>query len=116
MNGTHSHEHSNTGALAGNRCNNVIKCSQKRLLQSRFPIHPGEILLEDYIKAMGVSVRALAFALYVPYSRLREMTKGERGISADTACVSNAVRQWSARLAESACAYERRIARQLSVK
>jgi len=49
------------------------------------PVHPGEILLEDYIKPMGVSVRAVAIALHVPYSRLREITKGERGVSADTA-------------------------------
>lgn len=49
------------------------------------PVHPGEILLEDYIKPMGVSVRFLAMALKVPYSRLSEITKGERGVSADTA-------------------------------
>ena len=49
------------------------------------PVHPGEVLLEDYIKPMGVSVRAVAMALHVPYSRLSEITKGERGVSADTA-------------------------------
>ena len=42
-------------------------------------------MLEDYIKPMGVSVRAVAMALHVPYSRLSEITKGERGVSADTA-------------------------------
>lgn len=49
------------------------------------PIHPGEILLEDYIKPMGTSVRALSQALHVPYSRLREIVDGNRGVSADTA-------------------------------
>jgi len=49
------------------------------------PVHPGEVLLEDYIKPMGVSVRAVAMALHVPYSRLSEITKSERGVSADTA-------------------------------
>jgi addiction module HigA family antidote len=49
------------------------------------PVHPGEILLEDYIKPMGVSVRAVAIALHVPYSRLSEITKGTRGVTADTA-------------------------------
>jgi addiction module HigA family antidote len=49
------------------------------------PVHPGEVLLEDYIKPMGVSVRAVAMALHVPYSRLSEITKGQRGVSADTA-------------------------------
>lgn len=49
------------------------------------PVHPGEVLLEDYIKPMGISVRALSFALHVPYSRLREIVDGKRGVSADTA-------------------------------
>jgi addiction module HigA family antidote len=49
------------------------------------PVHPGEVLLEDYIKPMGVSVRALSMALHVPYSRLREIVDGKRGVSADTA-------------------------------
>lgn len=49
------------------------------------PVHPGEVLLEDYIKPMGVSVRAVSLALHVPYSRLSEITKGERGVTADTA-------------------------------
>jgi len=48
------------------------------------PVHPGEVLLEDYIKPMGVSVRAVAMALH-PCSRLSEITKGQRGVSADTA-------------------------------
>lgn len=49
------------------------------------PVHPGEILMEDYIKPMGMSVRAVALALSVPYSRLSEIVKGQRGVSADTA-------------------------------
>jgi len=49
------------------------------------PVHPGEVLLEDYIKPMGISVRELALALHVPYSRLSEIVNGNRGISADTA-------------------------------
>ena len=49
------------------------------------PVHPGEILLEDYIKPMGISVRALSLALRVPYSRMREIVDGNRGVSADTA-------------------------------
>ena len=49
------------------------------------PVHPGEILLEDYIKPMGASVRAVTMALHEPYSRLSEIVKGERVVSADTA-------------------------------
>lgn len=48
-------------------------------------VHPGEVLLEDYIKPMGIDVRALALALHVPYSRLREIVDGNSGVSADTA-------------------------------
>ena len=49
------------------------------------PVHPGEILMEDYIKPMGVSVRAVAIALNVPYARLNEIVKGKRGVSAEIA-------------------------------
>ena len=49
------------------------------------PVHPGEVLLEDTIKPMGVSVQALSWALHVQTSRLREIVDGKRGISADTA-------------------------------
>jgi addiction module HigA family antidote len=48
-------------------------------------VHPGEILLEDYIKPTSMSVRALSLALNVPYSRMREIVDGKRRISADTA-------------------------------
>lgn len=49
------------------------------------PVHPGEVLLEDYLKPLGMSVNALAKALHVPYSRLREVVDEKRGITADTA-------------------------------
>jgi addiction module HigA family antidote len=42
-------------------------------------------LSDEDIKPLGVSVRALSLALHVPYSRLREIVDGKRGISADTA-------------------------------
>jgi plasmid maintenance system antidote protein VapI len=43
------------------------------------PVHPGEVLLEDYIKPMGISVRALSLALHVPsvsYTHLRAHETG----------------------------------------
>ncbi len=49
------------------------------------PVHPGEVLLEDYIKPLGISVNALSKTLHVPYSRLREVVDGKRGVTADTA-------------------------------
>ncbi|CAA6606040.1 Plasmid maintenance system antidote protein [Rhodospirillaceae bacterium LM-1] len=48
------------------------------------PIHPGEIL-QGELEELGVSVTALARALDVPQSRMAEIVKGERGVSADTA-------------------------------
>ncbi len=47
--------------------------------------HPGEILLEDWLKPMGISQYALAKAINVPPRRINEIVKGLRGITADTA-------------------------------
>lgn len=49
------------------------------------PVHPGEVLLEDYLKPLGLSVNALAKALAVPTSRMNDIVNERRGISADTA-------------------------------
>ena len=49
------------------------------------PIHPGEVLREEYLKPLGMSVNALAQALRVPATRLHEIVKERRSISADTA-------------------------------
>ena len=49
------------------------------------PIHPGEILREEFMKPMGLSQNALARALHVPARRINEIVLEKRGISADTA-------------------------------
>lgn len=49
------------------------------------PIHPGEILREDYLVPLGLSVNALANALRVPATRLHEIVKERRAITLDTA-------------------------------
>ncbi|MCZ6719619.1 MAG: HigA family addiction module antitoxin [Gammaproteobacteria bacterium] len=49
------------------------------------PIHPGEILLEDFLKPMGVSQYRLAKATSVPARRINEIVHGKRAITADTA-------------------------------
>ena len=49
------------------------------------PIHPGEILLEDFLKAMGISQYRLAQDISVPPRRINEIVHGSRRISADTA-------------------------------
>lgn len=48
-------------------------------------IHPGEILLEEFLVPMGVSQNALARAIGVPPRRINEIVLGKRGITADTA-------------------------------
>jgi addiction module HigA family antidote len=49
------------------------------------PIHPGEILLEEFLKPLGVSQYRLAKSIGVPPRRVNEIVLGKRGISADTA-------------------------------
>lgn len=49
------------------------------------PIHPGEILLEEFLKPLGISQNALARALRVPPDRINAIVQGKRSITADTA-------------------------------
>lgn len=53
-----------------------------RLLE---PIHPGEILREEFLKPMEISINRLARELLVPPGRISEIVNGKRGITADTA-------------------------------
>ena len=49
------------------------------------PIHPGEILQEDFIDGFGITQNKLAIAIGVPPRRINEIVHGKRGITADTA-------------------------------
>jgi addiction module HigA family antidote len=49
------------------------------------PIHPGEILREDYLKPLDMSAHALSKALHVPPARVNDIVLERRGISPDTA-------------------------------
>ncbi len=49
------------------------------------PAHPGEILREEFLEPMGLSVYALAKAIKVPRSRVNDIVLGRRTITADTA-------------------------------
>jgi addiction module HigA family antidote len=49
------------------------------------PIHPGEVLLEDFLKPLGLSANALAKALRVPAPRINDVVRRRRRVSADTA-------------------------------
>jgi addiction module HigA family antidote len=47
--------------------------------------HPGEVLSEEFLVPLGMSVNALAMALRVPATRIGAIVKGERSVTADTA-------------------------------
>ena len=49
------------------------------------PVHPGEILFEEFLKPMNLSQNKLANEVGVPARRINEIVLGKRGISADTA-------------------------------
>ena len=49
------------------------------------PVHPGEVLQEEFLKPMGLSQNQIALALRVPARRINEIVHGNRRITADTA-------------------------------
>ena len=49
------------------------------------PIHPGEILLEEFLKPLGMSMNKLATVLHVPANRITQIVEGRRSISGETA-------------------------------
>lgn len=49
------------------------------------PVHPGEVLLEEFLKPMGLSQNRLALEIGVPTRRINEIVLGKRRITADTA-------------------------------
>ena len=53
--------------------------------KKRSPIFPGEILRDDYLVPADISLNRLAMDIHVPVSRVYEIVKGERAITADTA-------------------------------
>jgi addiction module HigA family antidote len=48
------------------------------------PIHPGETLREDFLKPLGLTVNKLAIELMVPVTRINDIARGRRAITADT--------------------------------
>lgn len=56
-----------------------------RIPTNRVPTHPGEMLLEEFLKPMGLSQRDLADGIHVPYQRINEIVNGRRGVTPGTA-------------------------------
>ena len=57
----------------------------RRLPAKRPPTHPGEMLLEEFLKPLGISQSAFAERLGISFPRLNEIIRGKRGVTTDTA-------------------------------
>lgn len=56
-----------------------------RVPTDRTPTHPGEMLVEEFLKPMDLTQRELAEAIHVPYQRVNEIVNGKRGMTPSTA-------------------------------
>ncbi len=56
-----------------------------RIPTHRTPTHPGEMLMEEFLKPMELTQRELANAIHVPYQRVNELVNGKRGMTPSTA-------------------------------
>jgi antitoxin HigA-1 len=56
-----------------------------RVPSHREPTHPGEMLLEEFLKPMNITQRELALEIHVPYQRVNELVNRRRGITPSTA-------------------------------
>jgi addiction module HigA family antidote len=56
-----------------------------RVPTHRPPTHPGEMLLEEFLRPLNLTQRELAQAIHVPYQRVNEIVNGRRGITPSTA-------------------------------
>ena len=59
--------------------------SGRRLPTHRPPTHPGEMLLEEFLRPLGITQSAFAHRIGVSYPRLNELINGRRGVTIDTA-------------------------------
>lgn len=57
----------------------------KRPINRMRPVHPDEVLREDFLKPLGMSANALSLALNIPATRIHEIVKERRSTTADTA-------------------------------
>jgi addiction module HigA family antidote len=55
------------------------------LPKNRIPIHPGEVLLEEFLKPLEITQVALADHLSIPVQRINELVRGKRGVTPETA-------------------------------
>ena len=65
-------------------------------MKKHTPVHPGEVLREDFLVPLGLSEYRLALDIGVPPRRINEITKGKRSVTADTALRLSRYFQWPA--------------------
>jgi len=63
----------------------VANVGGRRLPRHRAPTHPGEMLLEEFLRPLGISQSAFAVRLGVSFARLNEIVRGKRSVTPDTA-------------------------------
>jgi addiction module HigA family antidote len=56
-----------------------------RIPTHRAPVHPGEMLVEEFLKPLGISQSELASTIRVPFQRINLIANGKRGVTPDTA-------------------------------
>lgn len=66
-------------------CEGPQSAKRRRLPSHRAPTHPGEMLLEEFLKPPGISQSEFAGHLGVSFPRLNEIIRGKRGVTPDTA-------------------------------
>ena len=59
--------------------------AKKKNSKSMPPVHPGETLREDFLRPLGLTANRLALELLVPVTRVNDIVRGKRSITADTA-------------------------------
>ncbi|HLX64601.1 MAG TPA: HigA family addiction module antitoxin [Planctomycetota bacterium] len=62
-----------------------MRTATYRLPTQRLPTHPGEMLLEEFLKPLGISQLGFSKHLNIPLQRLNEIVLGKRGVSPETA-------------------------------
>ncbi len=83
---TKSRSRTTTNAKAVTRLRIRSRDIAGRLLpQNRPPTHPGEMLLEEFLKPLGISQSEFAIRLGVSFARLNDIIRGKRGVTPDTA-------------------------------
>lgn len=77
---TNRHRRGSPGQMIARQAERIT-----RLPTNRPPIHPGEMLLEEFLKPLGISQSEFSIKLGVSFQRLNEIINGKRGITPDTA-------------------------------